>query len=138
MRSKTPSFITEIPLSVDQAQERTLFVRLDCARQVYNACLGEALKRATRMKASPEYAAAKKLPRGTKQRSETCAAVRKQFGFREYDLHAYATGIGKCWLGDHLDSNTIQKVATRAFQAVLRCWQGRKASVQRQRPVRQR
>jgi transposase len=39
-------------------------------------------------------------------------------GFREYDLHAYATQFNHCWLGEHLDINTIQKLATRAFRAV--------------------
>jgi hypothetical protein len=41
-RERTPSFVTEIPLRLNPVQKRTLSVRLDCARQVYNACLGEA------------------------------------------------------------------------------------------------
>ena len=40
------------------------------------------------------------------------------YRFREYDLHAYAVQFSHAWLGEHLDSNTVQKLATRAFQTV--------------------
>ncbi|MDN5348299.1 MAG: hypothetical protein PWP65_1863 [Clostridia bacterium] len=35
----------EIPLRVSPPQEKALLVRLEAARQLYNACLGEAVKR---------------------------------------------------------------------------------------------
>ena len=38
------SFIHTLPLNINQAQERELEKRLDAARQIYNAALGEALK----------------------------------------------------------------------------------------------
>ena len=100
------------------ADEWKLLIRLDCARQVYNACLGEVLKRLKLLRASAEYQAACHLQRGS---PEWVAAFRKanaQAGFREYDLHAYATQFSHSWLGEHLDSNNIQKVATRAFLSV--------------------
>jgi putative transposase len=40
MRKKTPSFIAEFPLSATPADERALSIRLDAARQIYNACFG--------------------------------------------------------------------------------------------------
>ena len=40
--SKTPSFVTEIPLTVDSTQEKELLARFQAARQLYNACLNEA------------------------------------------------------------------------------------------------
>ena len=60
--AKTPSFITELRLKVNREQERRLLVRLEVARQVYNACLGESLKRLKLMRKSREYQAARKLP----------------------------------------------------------------------------
>src|SRR5260370_40489454 len=42
---RTPSFVCEVPLRVSRAQERRLLARLEAARQVYNACLGEARRR---------------------------------------------------------------------------------------------
>lgn len=41
---RTPSFICEIPLRVAPAEARILNARLEAARQVYNACLGEAAR----------------------------------------------------------------------------------------------
>ncbi len=119
-RAKTPSFICELPLQVLPADERHLLVRLDCARMVYNACLGEALKRLARMRESKCYRAAHQLPKKTKERTAAFAAARKQLGFGEYDLHAYAQQFGHSWLGEHLDSLTVQKLATRAFLAAQR------------------
>jgi transposase len=122
-RAKTPSFICELPLRVTPADERHLLVRLDCARQVYNACLGESLKRLARMRPSPDYQAARAMPKGPKKspaavaRTAAFRAVNEQFGFQEFDLHAYASQFSQSWLGEHLDSNTVQKVATRAFLA---------------------
>ena len=104
---------------------------------VYNACLGEALKRLAQMRESECYRAAHRLPKKTKERTAAFAAARKQFGFGEYDLHAYATQFSHSWLGEkpatsiqrisaakpgqqHLDSNTVQKLATRAYLATHR------------------
>ena len=98
--------------------------RLEAARQVYNACLGESLKRLELLRQSKLYQAARKLPKGPKgspQAKARAAAFRKAnaaVGFREYDLHGYATQFNHCWIGDHLDANTIQTVASRAFSAV--------------------
>jgi hypothetical protein len=52
MRKKTPSFIAEFPLSTKPADERELSIRLDGARQIYNACLGESLRRLDLMRES--------------------------------------------------------------------------------------
>jgi putative transposase len=121
----TASFICELPLRATPADERELLIRLDNARQVYNACLGASLGRLKQLKESRAYKKARQMPRGERG-SEACekrqAAFREadeQVGFREYDLHAYAKQFGQEWVGiDRLDSLTIQKIATRAFRAV--------------------
>jgi transposase len=130
-KAKTDSFITELPLAVSLADEKHLLARLEVARQVYNACLGESLKRLGLLRQSKAYQAAQKMPRGRTDKGATqkqrgmakaraCAfrEANKAVGFREYDLHAYAKQFNHCWLGEHLDINTIQKLATRAFRAV--------------------
>jgi len=38
-------------------------------------------------------------------------AVRQRFQFSEYALHDDAEQFGHSWLGDHLDSHAVQKVA---------------------------
>lgn len=123
MRNKTPSFIAEFELNTDTAMVSTLSVRFEAARQVYNACLGESLRRWERVKESQAYKLAKSMPRTkdgkpNKERGKAFGEARKPFAFSEYDLHSYAVQFGKSWLGDHLDANTIQKIASRAFSTV--------------------
>lgn len=122
-RATTPSFVTEVPLVVDPGQERTLLVRFDAARQVYNACLGESLRRFDLVHQSKAYQRACKLPKTVKgkpnkERAKAFFAANAVYNFREYSLHSYAVQFGHSWLGEHLDSNTVQKLATRAFTAV--------------------
>lgn len=129
--AKTPSFITELRLKVNREQERRLLVRLEAVRQVYNACLGESLKRLKLMRESREYQAVRKLPKGEpksdewKERAAAFVAVRRRFQFSEYALHEYAKQFGHSWLGEHLDSHVVQKIATRAYKAVMRYGIGR-------------
>jgi len=120
-RAKTDSFILELPLRVTPTQEQRLLARLEAARQVYNGCLGESLKRLALLRQSKAYQAAHKLPKGPKQAKARTLAFREAngaVGFREYDLHAYAAQFNHAWTGEHLDIHVIQKLATRAFKAV--------------------
>jgi transposase len=114
--AKTDSFILELPLRVSPDQEKQMLARLDAARQVYNACLGECLKRLSLLRQSKAYHAAKKLSKG-RVRTQAFRDANEAIGFREYDLHAYAKQFNHCWIGEHLDINSIQKLATRAFGA---------------------
>ena len=121
-RAKTPSFVTEIPLRTTPSDERCLLARLEAARQAYNACLGESLKRLALLRQSKAYQSARKMPRGQKNspkakaRSKAFRQANRAVGFHEYDLHAYAAQFNHCWIGEHLDINSIQKLASRAFK----------------------
>jgi len=115
-RATIPSFVCELPLVLAGDDERRLLIRLDCARQVYNAVLGESLKRLKLLRQSKAFQMAR-LKRG-KARRDAFRALDMQIRLREYDLHGYATQFGRSWLGQHLDANTIQTVASRAWNAV--------------------
>ncbi len=121
-RASTPSFVCELPLVTVSDDERRLCIRLDCARQIYNAVLGESLKRLALLRQSKAFQAARAMPKRSKeQQRERSAAFRAldvQFRLREYDLHAYATRFSRSWLGQHLDASTIQTIASRAHTAV--------------------
>jgi putative transposase len=67
MRKKTPSFIAEFPLSTTPADERELSIRLDAARQIYNASLGESLRRLDLMRESKAWQAAQAMPKHSSQ-----------------------------------------------------------------------
>ena len=105
-------------------QERALLARLEAARQVYNACLGQARRRLRLVRESKAFQHARTLPRDDPARKERFREARAQHGFSEYALHAYAQQFGHAWLGGHLDSLTIQTLASRAYRAANRLLAG--------------
>ncbi len=119
-RNKPPAFVLELPLRVSRADERVLLVRFEAARQLYNACLGEALRRLDRMRASEEWQAARRIPREQKdERRRAFRAATNRYGFTAFAIEAFGTTCkNACWIGEHLDAHTSQKVARRAFEAV--------------------
>ncbi len=117
MKTTTPSFILELPLKTTPVQESTILVRLDAGRQLYNACLGESLKRLDLLRQSKEYQQIRTLPKG-KSRTEAFNALNKKFEFTEYDVHHYAAGVRNSWINEHIGIHIAQKIATRAFKAV--------------------
>lgn len=126
-RSSGSSFVLELPLVVNPQENRVLSARFEAGRQLYNAVLGEALRRLDRMKQSKAWAAARKLPKGLsgseeqKARSAAFSRIARAASFTDYDLQAYGTNCkNACWIGTHLDANTTQKIATRAFRAAQR------------------
>lgn len=54
-RSTTPSFARELPRVLVGADERHLLIRLDAARQAYNAAPGESLRRLKLLREPEEY-----------------------------------------------------------------------------------
>lgn len=125
MRQKTPSFIAEFPLIVTAADVRALSIRLDAARQIYNAALGEALRRLDRMRATPDWVAASMLPKGEprsparKARAEAFKAILAQFEFCAASIQKMAERCrDACWIGAHLGSHDTQTASLRAFRAV--------------------
>jgi transposase len=129
-KHKTPTFLLELPLGVDAQQARHLRAHFEAARCLYNALLGEAMKRLRLMRADPRWQQARRLPKTCKQeRHRLFSELRQEYGFSEYALHASATSARTTWIADHLDSNTAQKLATRAYQAANRVCLGQAKSV---------
>lgn len=123
MKTKTPSFITELPLKTTSADEATILVCLDVGRQLYHACLGESLKRLGLIQQSKEYQAIQKLPKTingepNKERTKAFNELNSKEGFTDYDIQHYATGIRNSWIEEHIHAHIAQKLATRAFKAV--------------------
>lgn len=123
MRIKSPSFIMELPLKTIPTDESTILVRLDTGRQLYNACLGEGLKRLALIQQSKEYQRIIALPKTTdgepnKERTDAFKQLNQKQKFTEYDIHHYVAVIRDSWLKEHININIAQKIATRAFKAV--------------------
>ncbi len=123
-RRKTPSFIAEFPAAVSAATAYELAVRLDAARQVYNACLGEALRRREQVRSSEIWRAAGAMPKGLKSSKESKARVtafesaNEDFGFTSASIQKFAESCrDACWIGEHLGSHDTQTTSLRAFKA---------------------
>ena len=114
------SFVYTLPLKVSRKEEKVLNKRFDAARQLYNACLGESLRRLDLMRQAKTYQYARKCKK-KKERNDLFREARQDASFSEYDLHKFVTEIkNKCGIKKHIDSNSAQKLATRAFDAVAK------------------
>src|SRR5215475_13101361 len=112
---------SELPLQVNSQQAKHLRGHFEAARHLYHALLGEAVKRLRHMRADVRWQQARLIPRSDKQaRKAAFAALRKEFGFAEYALHAFATQANTSWIADHMDANTAQTLASRAYHAANR------------------
>ncbi len=128
MKRKTPSFVLELPLETALNQETIILTRLEAGRQLYNACLGEALKRLDLIRQSREFQKFIILP-ACEERTDKFKNLDKEYGFTEYALHDYVTRIRDSWIKKHINSNIAQKIATRAFKAVQKKAFGRAKNV---------
>ncbi|MUG94089.1 transposase [Scytonema sp. UIC 10036] len=131
-RKKTPSFITEIPLIVDSSQEKELLSKFEASRELYNACLNEAMVRMELVRNSETFKTAKKISKSNKkERTEAFSVARQAYRYSDYDIQAYATIVANSsqWIADKIDSNTQQTIAKRAFKASERVIFGRAKKV---------
>jgi putative transposase len=130
-KCRTPTFIAEFQLRTTPADERALRIRLDAGRNIYNAALGEALRRLDLMRESRAYQAASKLPRGNKTtpegkalkraRDDAFNAIRAHHQFDKASIVKFTTACrNNCWIKDHLGSQEAQATARRAFDVVNR------------------
>ncbi|BAY87350.1 transposase, IS608 family protein [Calothrix parasitica NIES-267] len=121
-RKTTPSFVTEIPLIVNSVDNRELEARYHAGQQLLNAVLGEALIRMELVRNSEPYQQAKKLKGDDNkaQRKKLFEEAGSLHRFSDFELQSFAvrTANSSKWIANKLDSNTIQKLATRAFKAV--------------------
>jgi putative transposase len=146
MKQKTKSYVVEFPLRASDKDVRTVDTRMKAAGNLYNALLSDGfcgikqlLADSERQTALDEYRTTRKkinekgfkptsikgleIKKQLKAASGTLSTLDKKYGFREYDFHRNAGKHAKaCWIGDHLDSNSLQTIATRAFKALQR-WQ---------------
>src|SRR5690242_15116987 len=84
-RTKTPTFLLELPLVAEAGQAARLDAHLEVGRQFYNAVLSAGQRRLRRMRADPAWQAACTLPRTQKQeRRAAFSALRERYGFSEY------------------------------------------------------
>jgi hypothetical protein len=125
-KTKTPTFLLELPLVADAGQAARLGGHLEVGRQFYNAVLSAGQQRLRRMRADPAWQAARAIPRTHKQeRRAAFSALRERYGFSEYAFHELAKGLRVSWLAEHLDAVLAQTLASRAYRALNRVCVGK-------------
>lgn len=128
----TPSYVIEIPLVTTSNDLTVLAARLEAGRQLYNATLSESTNRLSLVRNSELYQIAKAIPKTqNKERRLAFQKAKEVYRYSDYDLQAFAnqTAIASVWIKQHLDANTIQKIATRAFKATDRMLFGKAKKV---------
>jgi hypothetical protein len=129
-RSKTPTFFLELPLATTARHAKYLRAHFEAARCLYNALLGEALKRLQLMQSDDRWQAARAIPKTKREeRAEAFNTLRITYGFSEYALYSYAKEANCSWVADHIDAVTAQALATRAYQAVNKVCLGKAKKV---------
>ena len=125
-RTKTPTFLLELPLVADAGQAARVGAHLEVGRQFYNAMLSAGQRRLRRMRSDPAWQAARAIPRTHKQeRKAAFSALRERYGFSEYAFHELAKGLRVAWLAEHLDAVLAQTLASRAYRALNRVCVGK-------------
>jgi hypothetical protein len=125
-KTKTPTFLLELPLAVEAGQAVRLRAHLEAGRQFYNAVLSAGQRRLRRMKADPAWREARAIPRThIQERRAAFSALRERYGFSEYAFHELARELRVSWLADHLDAVLAQTLATRAYRALNRVCVGK-------------
>lgn len=148
---QVPVFTVEIPLVAGPRETRILNVRLDhAARSLYNACLGQALRRMERCRQSKAFQQARALePRIRmlhrkesegkltpeeseelrhlkEERNDLYRKAREQNGFTHTAIQRFAVIIRRNAFNRFLDVHVAQKLASRAYKAVDEYLMGRR------------
>ena len=108
-------FVLTLPLGTEKWQEDILEKRLNIARQIYNACLGEVLSRYSAMQGQKEYGDAMNMEKG-QERNAALSKLQKEFGITKFDLNRYVKPMGQKFR-KNLGSQMVQEIAERAFSA---------------------
>lgn len=142
-KDSTSSYVLELEMKTTTYDRKILGKKTRIGKNIYNSCLGEALKRLkavladktyrmtvkTKQAISAEYhaAKAKKANKRTieekeimdefKRLTEEIHALEQNYGYSEYQLHAFVALI-QSKFAKNIGSLEAQKLATRAFNAV--------------------
>ncbi|MGF6950235.1 putative transposase [Neobacillus sp. B4I6] len=121
---KSPSFIATIRLRTNAQEDKLILMLSDCGRQLYNACLGEGLKRIRAIQNTKLYKETVELSKTSEtdieQRRANFIYLNATFGFTDYSIQSFGTKTKNAskFIAEHLGTHVCQKLSTRAFKAV--------------------
>ena len=116
----TKSFIITLPIITGDEERRWLRKSFSFGCNLQNAVMGGGWDRVQQMRATPEWQAARVMPKG-KERTQAFRDLRIRFRLSEYDFHADVAQHRKASGRGHLlGINECQKIASRAWISVER------------------
>ena len=119
MKSNTPTFVIELPLCVNDQQNRFFRQVFEFGRTLYNATLGSALGRLQRMRESLSWRQARSMPKG-KERSKHFSDLQKAYGLTENGLRTIADNHRKASGRNDIGAHEAQCVGRTVWQALQR------------------
>lgn len=132
---KKQCFVGELPLVAGTHELKSFGLRLRAGCDLYNAVLGDGIKRLRACRQDPDWAAARAMPKTievvtedgeveevpNKARSELFQEVCRRHLFTEEDLQkAGRKHRDACWIGDHIGSHDGQAIVSRVWAAFRR------------------
>jgi putative transposase len=128
-KPKKDVFVLTLPLRASDEDLRIALRNLETVRQIYNAALGESLKRLRKLRDAAEWKEAQLIPKEIQDevkgavpnpaRYEAFRAARVQFGFTQASIETFAILCkNQAGFGDRLGAPETQRMAQRAFSAV--------------------
>jgi hypothetical protein len=116
-RAATPTFVCCIPLIVKPNEDRILIGCMEAARRLYNATLGEALRRCSLLKQSKDWQLAHHTA-DKKERSDEFRRLSEEVGFTPAALITFARRCkNEAGWKNRIGSNVAQRIAEQAFTA---------------------
>lgn len=117
-RAGTPTFVLTIPLVVKPGEDRILIGRMEAGRRLYNATLGEALRRHGLLKQSKQLQRARTIG-DKKARSTEFKRLSKAADFTPASIITFARARkNEAGWNDRLGSNVTQRIAEQVFAAM--------------------
>ena len=114
--SKTSSYTLTLKLKTNKSDISALDKYFESSRKLYNALLGEGLKRLKSMRESKLYQQARKETDKTKKRKLFKEAEIK-YNYGKFALNKYSTSLRVNEFKD-IDANTVQALSSRAIQSI--------------------
>lgn len=115
MKAITASYILTLDLKPKLFQQHILEKRFNISRQIYNACLGELLKKYKMLQHDRDYQKVVKMSK-SKERNNLFKQLNQKYKLSEYALHEFVKPM-QHQFSKNIDAFTAQKLATRAWKS---------------------
>lgn len=130
----SPTHVAQLQLRPTPRMRAVIDIRFHASLRVYNACLGEALKRCRKLRTAPRFEQAKEMPQGS-ERTVMFRILEHEAGFEEQTLMSFGSSLRQSWVRDQVLAQEAQVLARRAFRAAAR-WHYGKSGKPRFKPAK--